>query len=158
MKPIIRLRDVEPGDLPLFFEDQRDPEAVAMVVFKSRDRTAFDQHWAKLLADYSCLAKTVLVDDKVAGNIGSWLSDGKREVGYWINRSYWGRGVATEALSAFLLIEQTRPLYGGVAKHNAGSIRVLQKCGFTFLRSAEDESGEATTDSHVLLVLAATSG
>ena len=141
----IRLRDVEPGDLPLFFEDQRDPEAVALVAFKSRDRTAFDQHWAKLLADDSFLARTVLVDDQVAGNIGSWLSDGKREVGYWINRSFWGRGVATEALSAFLPLERTRPLYAGVAKHNAASLRVLQKCGFTF---GEDD------DTHVILVLA----
>jgi RimJ/RimL family protein N-acetyltransferase len=149
----IRLRDVEPGDLPLFFEDQRDPEAVAMVAFKSRDRTAFDQHWEKLLADDSCLARTVLVDGQVAGNIGSWLSDGKRDVGYWISRGFWGRGVATEALAAFLRLEQTRPLYGGVAKHNAASVRVLQKSGFTLLPSVDGESEDAD-DSHFLLVLA----
>ena len=41
-------------------------------------------------------------DGEVAGNIGSWLSDGKREIGYWIDRALWGRGIATEALSAFL--------------------------------------------------------
>jgi hypothetical protein len=51
MKTKIRLRDVEADDLPLFFEHQRDPIAVAMVAFRSRDRDAFDQHWAKLLAD-----------------------------------------------------------------------------------------------------------
>jgi hypothetical protein len=49
--PRIILRPVEPGDLPLFFEHQRDPIAVAMVAFQSRDRAAFDQHWAKILAD-----------------------------------------------------------------------------------------------------------
>ncbi|HMJ07330.1 MAG TPA: GNAT family N-acetyltransferase [Chthoniobacterales bacterium] len=124
-----------------------------MVAFKSRDRTAFDQHWAKLLADDSYLARTVLVDDEVAGNIGSWLSDGKRDLGYWISRSFWGRGVATEALAAFLRVEQTRPLNAGVAKHNAASLRVLQKCGFTLLPSAGGESEDAD-DSHFLLVLA----
>jgi RimJ/RimL family protein N-acetyltransferase len=58
----------------------------------------------------------------------SFERDGKREVGYWIDRRVLGRGVATVALSAFLRLEQTRPLYVGVAKHNAASLGVLQKC------------------------------
>ena len=171
--PRIVLRPVEPGDLPLFFEHQRDPIAVAMVAFESRDRAAFDQHWAKILADETGLIRTIVVTsdvssepqagvvsgvspestEHVAGNIVSWNSDGKREIGYWIDRAYWGRGVATGALSAFLRLEQTRPIYAGVAKHNAASLRVLQKCGFTFLDSASAASDDAD-DSHVLLVLA----
>jgi RimJ/RimL family protein N-acetyltransferase len=167
MKTKIQLRDVQADDLPLFFEHQRDPIAVAMVAFNSRDRAAFDQHWAKLLADDSLLKKTIVVvsavsaendvvsavsaENQVAGNIGSWTSEGKREVGYWIDRAFWGRGVATEALSAFLDLEQTRPLYAGVAKHNVASIRVLQKCGFKF-HSVEEASNEEDA-SHVLLTL-----
>ena len=154
MKTKIQLRNVEADDLPLFFEHQRDPIAVAMVAFRSRDRAAFDQHWAKLLADDSLLKKTVIVDGEVAGNIGSWTAEGKREVGYWIDRAFWGRGVATEALSAFLCLEQTRPLYAGVAKHNTASIRVLQKCGFTLSRSVDEASKDADA-SHVLLTLIA---
>ena len=162
--PRILLRPVEPSDLPLFFEHQRDPIAVAMVAFKSRDRAAFDQHWAKILANETGLIRTVIVafevspesnsQEQVAGNIVSWDSDGKREIGYWIDRAYWGRGIATAALSAFLRLEQTRPLYAGVAKHNVASVRVLQKCGFTFLAST-DEGSDNAGDSHVLLVLAA---
>ena len=158
MKPKIQLRNVEAADLPLFFEHQRDPIAVAMVAFNSRDRAAFDQHWAKLLADDSCLKKKIIVasavsaENQVAGNIGSWTSEGKREVGYWLDRAFWGRGVATEALTAFLCLEPIRPLHAGVAKHNVASIRVLQKCGFTLTRSAEEESNDADA-SHVLLTL-----
>jgi RimJ/RimL family protein N-acetyltransferase len=169
MKPKVQLRNVEPDDLPLFFDHQRDPIAVAMVQFNSRDRAAFDQHWAKLLADDSCLKKTIMVasavsaenpapsavsaEEQVVGHIGSWTSDGKREIGYWIDRAFWGRGIATEALSGFLRLEQTRPLYAGVAKHNVASIRVLQKCGFkiTAADSASDEAGA----SHLLLTLTA---
>jgi hypothetical protein len=81
MKTNVQLRNVEADDLPLFFQHQRDPIAVAMVAFRSRDRAAFDQHWAKLLADDSLLKKTVIVDGEVAGNIGSWTAEGKREVG-----------------------------------------------------------------------------
>ncbi len=109
---VIRLREVETDDLPLFFEHQRDPVAVAMVAFQSRDRAAFDQHWAKLLADDTLLKKTIVVasavsadspaQNQVAGHIGSWTSDGKREVGYWLDRAFWGRGVATAALTTFL--------------------------------------------------------
>jgi RimJ/RimL family protein N-acetyltransferase len=160
MKPKIQLRNVEANDLPLFFEHQRDPIAVAMVAFHSRDRAAFDQHWAKLLADDSCLKKTITVvsavsaENQVAGNIGSWTAEGKREVGYWIDRAFWGRGVATEALSAFLSLEQTRPLYAGVAKHNVASLRVLQKCGFKLSHSVEEASNDADA-SHVLLTLTA---
>ncbi len=151
MKSGITLRAVEPGDLPLFFEHQRDPIAVAMVAFESRDRAAFDQHWAKILADETGLIRTVVVDGEVAGNVVSFTRDGKREVGYWIDRAYWGRGVASGALSAFLRLEQARPLYAGVAKHNAASLRVLQKCGFTFLASTDEASDDAD-DSHVLVL------
>jgi RimJ/RimL family protein N-acetyltransferase len=144
----VSLRRVEGDDLPLFFEHQRDPIAVAMVAFNSRDRAAFDQHWAKILADDTSLKRTVVVDQQVAGNIVSWTSEGTREVGYWLDRAFWGRGVATEALSSFLSVEKTRPLCAGVAKHNAASIRVLQKCGFTI-----DPASDDATESHVLLTL-----
>lgn len=143
MSPTIRLRPVEPGDLPLFFEHQRDAEAAAMAAFTSRDRAAFDQHWAKILADKTGLIRTVVADGEVAGNVVSWNSHGKRELGYWIDRAYWGRGVATAALSAFLRLEQTRPLYAGVAQHNTASLRVLEKCGFAF---------SADEDTHVIFV------
>jgi RimJ/RimL family protein N-acetyltransferase len=127
-----------------------------MVAFRSRDRAAFDQHWAKLLADDSLLKRTIVVvsavsaEEQVAGNIGSWTAEGKREVGYWIDRAFWGHGVATEALSAFLRLEPTRPLHAGVAKHNVASIRVLQKCGFKLSHSAEESANDADA-SHILL-------
>lgn len=146
MSPNVQLREVEASDLSLFFEHQRDPVAVAMVGFRSRDAGEFAQHWAKLLADESLLKKTIVVDGAVVGNIGSWTSDGKREVGYWIDRAYWGRGVATAALCAFLQLEQTRPLHAGVAKHNAASIRVLEKCGFI-------STGAEPDDTHIFLTL-----
>ena len=140
----VRLRDVETRDLALFFAHQRDPEAAAMAAFASRDRAAFDEHWAKILVDNANLIRTVIVGSEIAGNVSSFTRDGVREVGYWIDRTYWGRGIATAALAAFLRLDQTRPLCAGVAKHNPASLRILQKCGFTF---------HAHDDSHVILVL-----
>jgi RimJ/RimL family protein N-acetyltransferase len=127
----VGIREVEDGDLAVFFEHQRDPEGVAMAAFPSREWDVFAAHWDKVRADESTLTRTVLVDGAVAGNIGSWEADGERFVGYWIGREYWGRGVATAALGLFLGEEPVRPLHAHVVVHNVGSIRVLEKCGFT---------------------------
>lgn len=153
MKPKVFLRDVEPGDLPSFFEHQRDPVAVALVVFRSRERAEFDAHWAKILADKTALTKTIVADGQVAGHIASFLRDGQREIGYWIDRALWGRGIASEALSMFLRLEQTRPLLAGVAPHNLASMRVLQKCGFTLPSTSVDQESEADGGSHIVLTL-----
>jgi len=124
------LREVVEPDLPVFYEYERDPEAAAMAVFPSRDRDAFMAHWAKTLANDSCLTRTVVCDGEVAGNIGCWEADGRRFVGYWIGREFWGRGLATHALSELLGVVDARPLYAHVVKSNVASIRVLEKCGF----------------------------
>ncbi len=154
MKPEVLLRDIETDDLPIFFEHQRDPVAVAMVVFRSREKAEFDAHWAKILADDSSLKKTIVADGQVAGHIASFMRDGEREIGYWIERTLWGQGIASAALAAFLCLEQRRPLYAGVAPHNIGSIRVLQKCGFTLCQSAIDQEPEPAGESHIIFKLA----
>ena len=80
--------------------------------------------------------RTILFDGQVVGNIVSFDQDGKREVGYWLGKEFWCRGIATIALMAFLEIVKTRPLYAHIVKDNLGSRRVLEKCGFTL--SGED--------------------
>ena len=127
----VLLRDVTVSDLSIFFEQQLDPEATAMAAFPSRDRESFMAHWAKIMADDAVILKTILFDGQVAGNIVSWEQAGECEVGYWIGKKYWGKGIATKALAEFLGNVTTRLLVAHVAKHNIGSLRVLEKCGFT---------------------------
>lgn len=124
-----------------------------MVVFRSRERDEFDKHWAKILADTNNLTKTIVADGQVAGHIASFLRDGEREIGYWIDRALWGRGIASEALSAFLRLEQRRPLVAGVAPHNVASMRVLQKCGFRIPENSPDQEPENAGESHIILTL-----
>jgi RimJ/RimL family protein N-acetyltransferase len=131
------LRDVIESDLPIFFEHQSDPEATAMADFPARDREAFDAHWERVLGDERLTSKTIVFEGQVAGNIGSWEHDGRRLVGYWLGREFWGKGLATKALAELIEELGRRPLYAYVAKTNVGSIRVLEKCGF--VRSDEDE-------------------
>ena len=151
MSDEVRLRNVEPDDLPIFYEHQLDADATRMAAFPSRDRAAFDAHWANnILGNPANITRTILVDDEVAGNIGSWAQDDARLIGYWIGKEHWGKGVATRALAAFLYLVTERPLYAHVAKHNAASIRVLEKCGF---RVEREESVEDAGKDVVEIVL-----
>ena len=130
IKNNIILRDVSEADLPIFFEQQSEPEANQMAAFPARERDAFMAHWAKIMRDENVTLKTILFEGHVAGNIVSWEQDGEQEVGYWIGKEYWGKGIATTALAEFLMYVKTRPLYAHVAKHNVASLHVLQKCRF----------------------------
>jgi RimJ/RimL family protein N-acetyltransferase len=135
----IALRDVIDSDLQIFFKHQREPEANQMAAFPSRNRETFMAHWSKIRKDKSNLMKTILYHGQVAGNVVSFIMDGQREVGYWVGRDFWGRGLATKALKIFLEIEEKRPLYGVVAVHNIASQRVLEKCGFEIHHRSENE-------------------
>ena len=126
----IFLRDIIPSDLPILFEQQADPELSTMAAVPSRDKDAFDAHWAKIMADEDTILRTIEVDGQVAGHLVSFLLVGEREVGYWLGKEFWGKGIATKALAEFLKIVETRPLFARVAKHNIASRRVLEKCGF----------------------------
>ena len=126
----IELRPVVESDLLLFYEHQLDPEASHMAAFKPRDHDAFMVHWRKIMGDDACIVRTILVEGEVAGNVVSWEDAGVREVGYWIDKPFWGKGIATRALALYLELVPLRPLHAHVAAHNVGSIRVLEKCGF----------------------------
>jgi len=133
----VQLRDPVETDLLIFYEQQLDPEAIEMSAFPSRNKDAFTAHWSKIMVDDSVVIKTVLFNGDIAGNIVCFEQLGEREVGYWLGRGYWGKGIASQALTQFLDIIKTRPLYAHVAKHNIASRRVLEKCGFKV--AAEDK-------------------
>lgn len=125
------LRDIAESDLPIFYEQQLDPESTRMAAFAAREWNAFLAHWkTKILGDPTTGKQTIVWNERVAGNILSWSQDEKRLIAYWLGREYWGRGIATAALAEFLGHERTRPLHAYVAVHNVGSMRVLEKCGF----------------------------
>jgi len=143
----VTLREVLDGDLPVFFSDQSDPAAQTMAAFQGREYGPFMEHWRdNILGDDTVVKRTILFNGRVAGNIVSWLESGNRQVGYWIGREFWGQGVATRSLTEFVKLIDTRPLFAHVAKHNVGSIRVLDKCGFTQIgeKAVPSKSGTET--------------
>jgi RimJ/RimL family protein N-acetyltransferase len=135
------LRNVVNDDLPIFFEYQLDQEANYMAAFTAKDPTnqeAFMAHWHRNLADKTTINQTILFNGQVAGSVSSYENEGKPEVTYWLGKDYWGKGIATRALTEFLAHHnKTRPIYARVAKDNIGSRRVLEKCGFTIIGEAK---------------------
>jgi len=133
------LRNVIEDDLPIFFKHQQDSEANQMAAFTSKDPNDWDgfiEHWNKILTTRNIINQTIIVKNIVVGHIAHFKQFGEPEVTYWIGKEYWGRGIATNALREFLKQVTIRPLYARAAKDNAGSLKVLKKCGFTI--SGED--------------------
>ena len=140
----LQLRPVVDDDLAIFFDQQLDPDANYMAAFTAKDpadRAAFMAHWQRILANPTVIVRTIVVDGAVVGSVLSYEEEGRPEVSYWLGKPYWGQGIATRALAAFLAdVNRTRPIYARAAKDNAGSLRVLAKCGFSI---ADEDKGYA---------------
>jgi len=147
--PDVHLREAVQEDLPILFEYQRDPIANRMAAFPARDREAFFPHWTKILCEPGVIIRIIECEGVVVGNLSSFEKHGLHLIGYWLGREHWGKGIASRAIAQFLAIEVYRPLHAYVAKHNAGSIRVLEKCGFTVCGESEgpgETAGEVVED------------
>ncbi len=129
----ITLAEVKKDDLNAFFQFQLDKEASYLAAFTAKDtndKTAYVERYSGYLTDPSIHMRTIMADGEIAGSISKYVIEEEAEITYWMDRKFWGKGIATAALSAFLQIEQSRPIYGRVAFDNFGSQRVLEKCGF----------------------------
>lgn len=78
------------------------------------------------------------IDGEAVGGIGVTLRQDvyahSAEIGYWLGETYWGRGIATEAMRAVVPYAMKRydllRLEAPVFAWNPASARVLEKCGF----------------------------
>lgn len=129
----IQLIKTEKDDLNTFFQFQLDEEANYLAAFTAKDphdKTAYIEKYSKHLAEPTNHTRTIMVDGVIAGSIAKFVMENDAEITYWIDKKFWGQGIATTALRDFLKIETIRPIYGRVAFDNYGSQKVLEKCGF----------------------------
>lgn len=132
----VALRPVDDSDLDALFDQMRDPESVQMAAFTAKDpndREAFDAHMSRVRAAPDVTMRAVSRGGRLVGSIASFVMEGDTEVTYWIDRSVWGQGVASQALALLLDTVAVRPLYARAASDNVGSLRVLQRAGFTII-------------------------
>ena len=137
-RPDLNIRKTEIADLDVLFQFQLDEQAGYLAAFMPKDytnRAAYLSKFSKLLADPSVNNQTIRIGDAIVGHVAKFVLHGDTEITYWIDRSYWGQGIATQALSAFLLIETDRPVFARVAFDHVASQRVLEKCGFLKIAS-----------------------
>lgn len=63
------------------------------------------------------------------------IADDQCEVGYWIARPFWGKGICTEAMRLVvdhcIQVKGFTTLWGSYFPDNPASGRVMEKCGFT---------------------------
>lgn len=129
----IKLRQTEKSDLEHFFQFQLDKDANFLAAFTAKDPTdkdAYLKKYTKHLGDPTINMQTILVGETIAGSIAKFEIEGDAEITYWIDKNYWGKGIATTALKVFLTTEKMRPIFGRVAFDNLGSQKVLEKCDF----------------------------
>ncbi|WP_038260627.1 GNAT family N-acetyltransferase [Zhouia amylolytica] len=132
-KPDIILRPTKISDLEILFEFQLDEEGGYMAGFMpedSTDKVAYVSKYTKLLGDPEVNNQTITVNNIIIGSIAKFVMANEAEITYWIDRNFWGQGIATTALKSFLNDETARPIFGRVAFDNYGSQKVLEKCGF----------------------------
>jgi hypothetical protein len=77
--------------------------------------------------------RAVTVDGRLVGSVASFVIDGDNEVTYWIDRSFWGHGIAGRALAMLLESVRVRPLFARAASDNVRSLKVLRRAGFVIV-------------------------
>ena len=101
----VSLRPLEDRDLDAIYQHVTDPESIRMAAFTAEDQTdrrAFLNRMSRLRADTSVSHRVIDVDGAVAGTIGSFRIDDQPEVTYWVDRTHWGKGIASAALQILL--------------------------------------------------------
>jgi RimJ/RimL family protein N-acetyltransferase len=159
------LRAWRPEDVPAYARINADPEV--MRYLDGRPLTSgetraqverFQSHWAAW--SYGLSAVEHLADGRMIGFIGlahhRWYPD-EVEIGWRLDRAYWGRGLATEGAAAVL-----RHAFGDLGldhvisvahRDNVASWRVMEKNGLS-LRTAEVRADEETGKLEPIVVYA----
>ncbi len=140
-EPEVVLRPVEEADVATFLAMQHEEGAAALAAVEVRDAPAFEAHWRRLREDPDIVALSVVVGGRLAGYVLAFPHEGRREIAYWIARRFWGRGVATAAIRRLLELVPDRPLHAGVAEHNVGSQRALERNGFVQVGAEPAQEG-----------------
>lgn len=68
------------------------------------------------------------------------------EIGFWLGRNYWGKGIMAEALEAVLshgfMDLRLKAIYGAYFQENIKSKNVFERCNFTYNRTLKDQEYE----------------
>ena len=134
-------------DIPNMHAIGIDPIACQLAGVKPRTREVFEARMREVFADPNIFIRVIELSPsptaaaQFVGSISVFQAPAEGEttprdnIGYWLAREYWGKGLASEAVRIFLTLEPRRPLFATAAKSNTASCRILAKQGFQLLRT-----------------------
>ena len=144
------LRELEEADGDQFYKLSLDPDVLTYTgdpPFESVEKAAefLKDYYQYKLYGYGRWATILKETGEFLGWCGLRRNDlmNQTDLGFRFYKQFWNKGYATEAglaciHYAFNKLGLTR-IVGNVMKENRASIRVLEKCGMTFVREMEFE-------------------
>ena len=162
------LRKIAKEDASDMYEYSKDPKTSEFLTWSPHESVSYTKKYIRFLlkkyktGEYFDWAIEEKESGKFIGTCGFPLFDpenSKAEIGYVLNPSFWGRGYATEAVTAivdyaFSSLKLHR-LEARCMKNNSSSENVLKKCAFSLEGVFKDEliiKGEYKTISHFALL------
>ena len=154
--PRVKLRPQDANDADRFFPYVSDPALSQYVTWAAHTSVDETREWVKKAAEMveagTDMVWTIEHEGAPVGCVGlhgiTWgmraIRRDRAELGYWIAKPFWGKGLMTEAATA-----ATRWGFETLGLHkitvtcideNIGSRRVIEKVGFRFLCRSEDDA------------------
>ena len=130
MPTSVQLRPVLADDIALFFEHHLEVRPLPAGASVAERKATFADRWEQMLADETVLARTIVSGSEVAGYVVCAMQREKPTISSWLGRRFWGHGIATRAVQAFVDLVEERPVYARVAYDNLAALQVLRKTGF----------------------------
>jgi RimJ/RimL family protein N-acetyltransferase len=142
----LTLRELQPSDLNAVHEYASDPEVVRFMywgpntVEETREfiRQAINKQKAKPRTDFT-LAIVLKPKRRLIGSCGICISSPENReawIGYCLNRSFWGKGYATETAKALVRFgfekHMLHRIFATCVPLNKASARVMEKVGLKY--------------------------
>ena len=136
------LRKIELSDLPDVYEYAKDPEVSKYLLWKPHENIGFTKRYLKYLQKlyktHSFYDWGITYNGKLVGTVGFThfnLPNNSAEIGYVLNRKFWKKGIASEAVTEIikfgferLNLNRIEAIY---LPENEMSKRLLQRCKMT---------------------------
>jgi len=134
---LIEINESHINDLFEIFSDEETMEFYDVWPHKNIDRTKeMEQNYQKRFADGTGIRWGISLDNKLIGTIGLFWHPERHfaNLGYDLNKAYWGKGIITEAIHAVIKyafeVQKIHRVEAQTDPRNFASQKVLLKNGF----------------------------
>lgn len=148
----IILRQMTVEDAPFMVELNSDPEVIRYTGDPPFESIRQAEDFVRAYDTYTINGfGRWLIEEKANGRVIGFCGLKKREsgeidLGYRLMRAWWGKGYATEACRACIVLGRDfygmKTLIAECRVENTASVRVIEKLGFTLSSKSEDCGGE----------------